>query len=328
MKKLYFLAVFASARLVAQVPTASLVAYWPMDGTAADLSGNGNNGTMTNVSPVRDRFGNPNKALYFNGVNSKIVVPHSASINMVSTDFTISFWEKSSGNNMDRDILEKQVAGSWNGYGFTAGNVSNFGYCTAPKHIYFYTASGAMQDACTNDSILSDSSWHCVTGVYKASVNRSYLYIDGTLQADTGSASGPTGNTISLGIGFCFSYNSRFFHGTLDNIRMYKYALSPSEILAVCNDKRESVGIVEAEAPEHPFALYPNPGNGDLTVRLPGKDSPAGIMVFDQCGREVYKSQVSDNETIYTGLAAGVYVARIMQDRADSGNYKLVVAGR
>src|ERR1017187_9336471 len=53
--------------------TDGLVANYPFDGNAIDASGNGNNGTIHGgVAPTIDRFGYPNSAYLFNGVDGYI----------------------------------------------------------------------------------------------------------------------------------------------------------------------------------------------------------------------------------------------------------------
>jgi hypothetical protein len=69
----------------------SLVAYYPFDGNANDNSGNGNNGNMYNVVSVTNRYGENNKALYFNGVSSFVDLG-SRSEWTLNQDFTVAFW--------------------------------------------------------------------------------------------------------------------------------------------------------------------------------------------------------------------------------------------
>jgi hypothetical protein len=49
-----------------------LLAYYPFNGNANDESGNGNNGTTYGPTLTDDRFGNPNSAYLFNGINAFI----------------------------------------------------------------------------------------------------------------------------------------------------------------------------------------------------------------------------------------------------------------
>jgi hypothetical protein len=60
--------------------SSGLMAWYPFNGNAVDISGNGNHGTIHGTVPAKDRNGNEGGALYFDG-NSKIVVPHSDSLN-------------------------------------------------------------------------------------------------------------------------------------------------------------------------------------------------------------------------------------------------------
>ena len=54
------------------VPTNGLVGWWPFNGNANDLSGNGNNGTVNGSTLTSDRFGMINKAYSFDGTNDLV----------------------------------------------------------------------------------------------------------------------------------------------------------------------------------------------------------------------------------------------------------------
>ena len=47
---------------------AGLVAYYPFNGNAQDMSGNGNHGTVRGAMLTTDRFGNTQSAYSFDGV--------------------------------------------------------------------------------------------------------------------------------------------------------------------------------------------------------------------------------------------------------------------
>src|SRR6266480_3163043 len=73
---------FSSILGVAQVNLSQgLVAYYPFNGNANDQSGNNNNPFFNNAVLTSDRNGNPNSAYYFNGTNSYMQIPNSASLN-------------------------------------------------------------------------------------------------------------------------------------------------------------------------------------------------------------------------------------------------------
>ena len=70
-----------------------LVAYYPFDGNVNDLSGNNNNGTiMGGVISTTDPFGNPDKAMQFNGVDGYIEVLNSTSLQSPTSAITLTAW--------------------------------------------------------------------------------------------------------------------------------------------------------------------------------------------------------------------------------------------
>ena len=73
-----------------------LKAYYPFSGNANDISGNNNNPVFNNATLTADRFGNPNSAYHFNGTNTYMQVPNSASLNM-NNKLSISLWVKPTG---------------------------------------------------------------------------------------------------------------------------------------------------------------------------------------------------------------------------------------
>lgn len=71
--------------------TNGLVAYYPFNGNANDASGNGNNGTVNNITFVADRFGNTNAAASFAGNSTSYIQINTTNLNLTS-NFTISVW--------------------------------------------------------------------------------------------------------------------------------------------------------------------------------------------------------------------------------------------
>ncbi len=244
MKKLFF-SLFAfvclSNFLIAQIPTNGLVSYYPFNGNANDSSGRGNNGTVYGETLTTDRFGNCGQAYKFNGINNFIEVPNSADNNIINSDFTVSFWMKTYGNDTMGGVIGKNYYGQWNGYFFMT-NDNNTGYCTAYKHAYFYVAAGYQQDVCSDSAICKDTTWHFLTGVYNYSANLAKLYVDGVLQSTTGTSSGSTSNSDPLYIGGNFSDNAFYYNGVLDAIRIYQRALSDTEVVQLYNEPNPAYG--------------------------------------------------------------------------------------
>ena len=69
-----------------------LVAYYPFDGNASDMSGNGNHGTVNGATLVPDKEGNENSAFYFDGVNDYIDLGKLGNFSSKIGTSTIHFW--------------------------------------------------------------------------------------------------------------------------------------------------------------------------------------------------------------------------------------------
>ncbi len=93
----FVIGVFFANIVTAQIPTSGLVGYWPFNGNANDMSGNGNHGILecesNNPQLTTDRFGNANSAYEFGGYYNKnwIRVPNNSTM-LLTNQMTISLW--------------------------------------------------------------------------------------------------------------------------------------------------------------------------------------------------------------------------------------------
>ena len=81
-------------QILAQDITSNLEAYFSFnDGTANVTSGQvTNGGTISGAISSNDRFGNPNKAMFFDGINDYINFGDLANYQFGSNSFTIALW--------------------------------------------------------------------------------------------------------------------------------------------------------------------------------------------------------------------------------------------
>ncbi|MBK8416974.1 MAG: hypothetical protein IPL22_22140 [Bacteroidetes bacterium] len=73
-KTLIIYLLFTNFVVNGQIPTDSLKGHYKFNGTLTDYSGNGNDIIVGSGAYVNDRFGNPNSALYLDGISDS---PHS-----------------------------------------------------------------------------------------------------------------------------------------------------------------------------------------------------------------------------------------------------------
>ena len=214
-------------------PSSGLVAYWPLIQTASDLSGQGHNGTASNVTATTDRFNNPVGAYHFDGSTSFISVPQHTDLALSSTDFTINAWVKldSYNSSFGSVILGDRVTGS----GYT---VSISGAASSPSGILSFGSGGGGANALSSSTI-GLGGWHMVTSKYSVSTGTLTLYIDGTSNSVTVNPSlTPTSvlNTFYIGKDNPGSGSPGYFlNGALSDIRIYKNALSNTDIQNLYN---------------------------------------------------------------------------------------------
>ena len=185
--------------------------------TVADSSGNGNNGTASGTATwSAGKFGN---AMRFNGTNSVVTVPDSASLDL-TTAMTLEAWVKPAvAQGGWRSVMHKNVdryylmASSDNnspvgGGTFGAGNQNTYAASALPVNVWTHLAT-------TFDG------------------RTVKLYINGIQVASMPQTTSITrsGGTLQIGADFY----GEFFNGWIDEIRIYNRALSAAEIQSTMN---------------------------------------------------------------------------------------------
>jgi hypothetical protein len=167
-------------------------------------------------------------ALMFDGVNDYVNVADSASLRFTQNDsFSITAWVRpvSSGY----FISKMQGTNLHNIFGYSAAWFTNRFWFVAEQ-------SGVMNTVLeTPVGSATAGSWYHVTCVYQNKAMN--IYLNGQLSA-TGTFSGNTGITspdknLSIGLRSYGSTHDLPFAGTLDDIRIYKRALSTEEIQTI-----------------------------------------------------------------------------------------------
>ena len=205
-----------------QLPTnlqKGLVAFYPFNGNATDLSENGNNGTVNGASLSNDRFGNSNSAFSFNGLNNYITVPNSTSLNIDSA-ITISAWINSGNVNVSQRIVDKCVGFTTNGWLMDLS-------CT-PQDISKIRGIVGNTSSNLSSPLILPNIWNLVTVTYD--LNFEKFYINGVLTNSYALKSITPLNNVNLFIGSSTDLGPVFFNGKLDDIGIYNRALNPVEI--------------------------------------------------------------------------------------------------
>lgn len=223
--------------------TDDLVGYWSFDengGTStADLSGNGNTGTLTNMDDadwVAGKFGN---GLDFDGTDDVVVVTDDDNIqNIFDGGGAVSVYVDvdSDGENNDGRIIDK---GAW----YISVNNESGGTVSLTFHHQFSGTNG--QWTTTNRDITLNSFTH-VAVVYDNSdvANNPKIYINNQLREVTEDTTPVGTRTTDVGTNLRFGNNSagdRTFDGIIDDVRLFNATIDLWKINQLSKDPRTRV---------------------------------------------------------------------------------------
>jgi hypothetical protein len=206
-----------------------LVGYWALDegmGTlvTTDSSGNGHTGTL--VKGPTWTIGKLGSALAFDGLTHYVNVPSTPVLN--AYPLTVAVWMKTASAAGVRGIVNKYVASSYNGYQLFLSNGNLCAWYIRDSANYVYDGSG-----CTfNLPGYNDNLWHHIAYVVNASGSK--LYVDGVQKGSLGwtGTAGPQTTTQPIHLGHYPGAlgAAEYFPGVLDDVRIYKRALSATEV--------------------------------------------------------------------------------------------------
>lgn len=214
-----------------QAPTNGLVGYWPFNGNANDLSGFGNNGTVSGATLTTDRFGAANSAYSFNG-SSYISV---GNFPITRNTFSITFWF----NTTDTTLIQRPVTHNWPNGAFSTDLSPQYGFGAAIQNV------SSSQTNIYGVGNPRKNNWYHYALTYDGSILK--LFVNGSLVSS--SLTGIGLKTINTTL-FFGGNPSFFFKGKIDDIRIYNRAISSLEISESFND--DNTGLI---------AHYPFNGN-------------------------------------------------------------------
>jgi len=207
-----------------------LIAHYPFNGNANDVSSNANNGVVIGASLTTDRFGLINRAYQFDGIDDYISVPNSNSLNQFNGDFSISFWgttENSSFSIFSKGFVTELDYSVANYHG-------NFGLLIGTNLIYlnyqnFFDYFGLNWNNEVYFPFLTSPNWNHFIIIKNGT--KFSLYINGEnvgINSLTPDIITPD-NSSPLLIGK-YILGGSIHHGKIDDIYLYNRALTTEEI--------------------------------------------------------------------------------------------------
>lgn len=196
---------------------------YPESGTTwTDISGNANNGTLTNGPTYSSANGGH---IVFDGSNDYV----SLSSGISSTDnLTYEAWVNPSLLNDFRVLLNHD---NW-----------------ASGYVHFQFSNNRLQFALNGESdkystyTFSTNTWYHVVAVYSKSLKTVSFYVNGNLTNTETYSNPPTISNTSIKLG-AWNGTGRFFNGKIGLIRIYAKTLNSSEVLNNYNVSRARFGL-------------------------------------------------------------------------------------
>ncbi len=216
-----------------------LIAYFPFNGNSDDESGHGNNCAPTNCTLAADRYGNPDKAYFFNGSTS--VMNASVDSLFSVTHVTLSAWVKAYAYRSDNPrIIAVGPDGTVQQHYALIWHDTSTATIGRGRLDFYTVGSGLPEEIYSKTRLKEDSSnWHHLVVTFDSS--RVSFYYDGV--QDTvieGSGSLHQFTSAILRIGNNYTDNDPF-DGLLDEIRIYDRAVSATEVKGLYGDYRQQV---------------------------------------------------------------------------------------
>ena len=219
-----------SQQIPGYVPQDGLIGWWDFDGNALDdVDYYNNDGNVIGATPTSDRFGNPNSAYLFDGIDDRIVIPNSSELNP-SEMMSVSIWFNTNVYESEQYIICKSYDPQprvWSirthlssDYSSGLGVQSEFRHVTGGEFVF------------SGEVYYETGEWNHVVLTYDGA--NIYQYFNGSLISETLSSGEIYTANEPISIGYMphdnLSQYGYFFDGSIDEFGFWDRPLTAEEV--------------------------------------------------------------------------------------------------
>ncbi len=275
----------------------ALIAHYPFDGNANDISSNKNHGTAQHVEYHGEPDSFLGKSALLNNTQSLIRIPNNIE-QQGNNSVAIAFAFKTDNISTNEAFIVSH--GSWQErwkFSISAGKLS-------------FTMKTASKILDIDSDVLEINKWYEVVGQYSGTELELYLNKKLIAFKELDGQIANTSKDISVGqmLPDNFDYN---FSGYYDNLLIFTGILTTKEIETLHDAYNEISYTDNSEI----ITYYPNPANNQINLLLPNHStSKIKISIFSVSGKCLYKeaNTLADNYTNHAiniaRLKPGVYI--------------------
>jgi hypothetical protein len=268
-----------------------LWAYYPLNGNVGDSTGHGYNGTINgNPTLTSDRFGTPNSAYSFDGVDDYIDLPNSTIGNW--SVITYSAW-----------VYASPYSGvGWPGFiGATTNGVANninLGIWQGTDHLHLEVQTSNGNFPMEGNLSIPWNTWFHVVFVYDGTSLTEYL---NGVKGRSIPASGTLLTVTDITLGQASS-GFHFFNGKLDDVKIFNCALSAIDVLVLYTEPLKACCEIFT-----PNLITPNGDGKNETLFVTNDPLDIHIEIYNSWGEKIFKSDNYQNEWGCTQVNEGIY---------------------
>jgi hypothetical protein len=297
------------------------VAYFAMNETQGNVANNDIQGyaTARNFTPIWN-IGKVENCVTIpsSPSNAAFVQNHYDAISLGNESFSVEMWFKSAGGAVDWYLIHKGshvkntttgMTGKWFGIQYNKTGTND-------RFTWAIDDDVTKTDLnVTPGSTYFDNKWHHVVAIRDVEADQIRIYMDGVLKGSKTDGTGNIAQTEDLVIGNTNVNFVNAFGGSLDEISIYKGALTAEEVLENYNLGLKS-GFANHEILQNTL-VYPNPFVNDLHIKHSLlHDGQVFVRIHSLTGQVVYSATPNvENGSVYltnlSTIPAGLYICTV-----------------